>query len=220
MVLDAPSADRLIASATTGDEEGTALFLVDPKGPGINVTPYPLVDGTRAADILFDHALIPQEALLASGNRGAALLGEARDRASVTLMAQAVGSMEACLTLCGDYVKERKQFGQPIGSFQAIQHMLADMFVAANQARSILYHAIAASRDGPDARQAAVSAARIVIGEGGQVVSRNGIQLHGGYGITDEYPISHHYRRLMCLEKIGGDIGRHVRRLGDHVFAS
>ena len=220
MVLDAPSADRLIVTATMDNEEGTALFLVDPKWPGIDLAPYPLVDGTRAADIQFDRTAIPHDALLACGNRGATLLGEARDCASVALMAQAVGSMEACLVICGDYVKERKQFGQPIGSFQAIQHMLADMFVAANQARSILYYAIAASRDGAEAREAAVSAARIVVGEAGQLVSRNGIQLHGGYGITDEYPISHHYRRLMCIEKIGGDIGRHVRRLGDHVFAS
>lgn len=217
LVPDAGAADPIIVSAHVEGEDGLSLFLVDRATAGVTVQTYPLVDGSRAADIVFSDVLLPTSALLAGGNAGAALLAEAIDRASIALMAQAVGSMEACLGLCGTYVKERKQFGVAIGSFQAIQHMLADMFVAANQARSILYHA-AAHADAPaEERAAAVSAARIVIGEASQIVSRGGIQLHGGYGLTDEYAISHHYRRLMVLEKLHGDLDRHIRRFGAHV---
>lgn len=220
MALDAPSADLLLVSATIDGEDGAALFAVDAATPGVTLDGYALIDGTRAADIRFADVVLPAEALLAGGNAGAALLGRAIDRASVAMLAQAVGSMEACLTICGDYVKERKQFGAAIGSFQSIQHIMADMFVAAYQARSMLYHAIAHGDDEAEARRAAISAARIVIGEAGQLISRGGIQVHGGYGLTDEYAISHHYRRLMTIEKLYGDIDRHVRHFGDHLFAA
>jgi alkylation response protein AidB-like acyl-CoA dehydrogenase len=220
LALDAPSGDKLIVSAELEGEAGLALFLVDRDAEGVLLDAYPLIDGGRAADIvLCDVALGPQ-ALIAGGNTGAALLQAATDRANIALMAQAVGSMEACLRICGDYAKERKQFGVAIGSFQAVQHLLSDMFIAAYQARSMLYQAIAGGYgDAPDF-SAAVSAARIVVSEAGQTVSRNGIQVHGGYGITDEYEISHHFRRLLTLEKSYGDIDRHVRRLAEATFRS
>jgi alkylation response protein AidB-like acyl-CoA dehydrogenase len=219
MALDAPSADRLIVSAELEGEAGLALFLVDREAEGVLIDAYPLIDGARAADVVLCDVALGPEALIAGGNTGAAVLHAATDRACVALMAQAVGSMEACLRICGDYVKERRQFGVAIGSFQAVQHMLSDMFIAAYQARSMLYQAIAGSYGDAAAFSAAVSAARIVVSEAGQVVSRNGIQVHGGYGITDEYEISHHFRRLLAIEKSYGDIDRHVRRLAEATFS-
>ena len=219
LAVDAPSAARLIVSARIEGEEGLGLFLVPADQAGVALEAYPLVDGTRAADIVLTDVTLPAAALLVGGNRGAEVLQEAIDRASIALMAQAVGAMEAANAICGAYVKERKQFGTAIGSFQAIQHIMADMFIAAHQARSMLYHAIANSRRSPEERTAALSAARIVIGEAGQLVSRNGIQVHGGYGLTDEYAISHHFRRLMALEKQYGDLYAHTERFGGHVLA-
>lgn len=219
MALDAPSANRLIVSARIEGEDGTALFLVAPDAQGVESESYALIDGTRAADIRFADVALPADALLVGGNHGATVLGEAIDRATVVLMAQAVGAMEAANQVCANYVKERKQFGSAIGSFQAIQHIMAEMFVAAHQARSMLYHALAnADRSGPE-RAAALSAARLVVGEAGQLVSRNGIQVHGGYGLTDEYAIGHYFRRLMCLEKSFGDLTLHGERFGDAIFA-
>jgi len=219
LALDAPSAGHLIVSARIEGEEGCGLFLVPADAQGVAMECYPLVDGTQAADIRFSDVPLPAEAVLVAGEQGAEVLGEAIDRASIALMAQAVGAMEAANKVCGTYVQERMQFGVAIGSFQAIQHIMADMFVAAHQARSMLYHALA-NVDQPAAeRGAALSAARLVIGEAGQLVSRNGIQVHGGYGLTDEYAISHYFRRLMTLEKQYGDIGLHCERLGDHIFA-
>lgn len=218
LVFDAPGAASLIVSARIEGGAGVGLFLVPADHSGVAVEPYPLIDGTRAADIRLREVSLPASALLVGGDRGAAVLRAAIDQASIALMAQAVGAIEASLTICGAYVQERKQFGVTIGSFQAIQHLLADMFVAAHQARSMLYHALA-NADRPEAdRAAALSAARIVIGEAGQLVSRSGIQVHGGYGLTDEYAIGHYFRRLMCLEKMFGDLGAHTERFGDSIF--
>lgn len=219
LALDAPSAGVLIVSARIDDEEGTALFLVGADSRGLTIDSYPLVDGTRAADIGLEAVIVPSADLLISGNRGTEVLAEAIDRAAIAFMAQAVGAMEASLKICGDYARERKQFGVTIGSFQAIQHMLSDMFVAAHQGRSMLYHALANAEASPQQRSEAISAARIVVGEAGQLVSRSGIQLHGGYGLTDEYAIGHYFRRLMCLEKHFGDLSMHVEQFGHCIFA-
>ena len=219
MALDAPSADQLIVSAAV--EDGLALFLVDPQAPGVTLDAYPLIDGARAADVSLREAVVPAQALLVGADRAGAVLAEAVERGTIAGLAQAVGCMEATIEVCGAYAKERRQFGVPIGSFQAIQHMLSDSFVAAYQARSILYQAISASYDAdPAVRAAAISAAKMVIGESGQTVSRNGIQVHGGYGLTDEYAVSHYYRRLLVLEKQYGDIERHTRRLAETQFAA
>ena len=218
MALDAPSAGQLIVSARLEGEEGVGLFLVPADAPGLSIESYALIDGTRASDIVFTDVTLPPAALLIGGNRGAAVLREAIDRASIALMAQAVGAMEAANKVCGAYVQERKQFGVAIGSFQAIQHIMADSFVAAHQARSMLYHALANADQDEATRSAALSAARLVIGEAGQTVSRNGIQVHGGYGLTDEYAIGHYFRRLMCIEKQYGDLIQHGERFGDSIF--
>ena len=215
MALDAPSADKLIVSAKIQGEQGVALFLLDNDAAGVTLESYPLIDGSRAADVAFDSVKLSSDALLAGCNAGETLLGEAIARMSVALMGQAVGSMEVSIAICKDYVHERKQFGTTIGSFQAIQHILADMFVASHQARSMLYHAIAHIASDPATRDGAISASRIVIGDAGKLVSRNGIQVHGGYGLTDEYAISHHFRRLMKLEKLFGDVDSHATRLGN-----
>ena len=219
MVADAPAAGSLIVSARIEGEDGFGLFLVPCDAAGVTLDAYPLIDGTRAADVRLEGVAISADALLIGGNRAAALLAEATDRATIALMAQAVGAMEAAIGICGDYAGERRQFGQPIGGFQAIQHILADMFVAGHQARSMLYHALANADRDEAARAAALSAARIVIGEAGQVVPRNGIQLHGGYGLTDEYAISHYFRRLMSLEKRFGDLAGHTERFAEALFA-
>ena len=219
MAIDAPSAGKLIVSARIEGEEGVGLFLLPAAQSGIVTDAYPLIDGSRAADLRFDAVALPGDALLVGADRGATVLREAIDRASIALMAQAVGAMEAANAICGAYVQERRQFGVSIGSFQAIQHIMADNFVAAHQSRSMLYHALAHADREEAVRAAALSAARMVIGEAGQLISRNGIQVHGGYGLTDEYAIGHYFRRLMVLEKLFGDLIQHSERFGDSIFA-
>jgi alkylation response protein AidB-like acyl-CoA dehydrogenase len=193
--------------ASDGDDR--ALFLVDASQHGVAAKPYPLVDGTRAADIAFANVRLPADALLARGDAANEVIDAAIDRARLALVAQAVGAMEAALAITAQYARERCQFGQPIGKFQAIQHIAADMFVSSYQARSALYAALRDIDGDADARARAVSVAKVVSGMAGQTVSRNGIQIHGGYGMTDEYAISHYYRRLLVLEKQYGSIDMH-----------
>ena len=217
LALDAPSATHLIVSATT-DGGKLGLFLVAQDSAGLSAENYALVDGSAAADLFLDGVTIGADALLAEGEAAEGLLAEAQDRAAIALMAQAVGAMEACNEVTAAYIKERKQFGQPIGKFQALQHIMADMFVSAHQARSMIYFALAHLNAPAQERSAAVSAAKVLVGEATQLVSRSGIQLHGGYGVTDEYIVSHFYRRLLSLEKMAGDIDHHSRRMAVQMF--
>ena len=204
LVLDAPSATHLIIAAHGTD--GLCLALVPAASAGIARDDYALHDGSRASDIHFDGVVLGPDSVLATGEAAAAGLALALDQARIILAAQAVGSMEALLKICSAYLKERQQFGQPIGNFQALQHIMADMFVATHQARSALYCALSQMEAAASERARAVALARITITEGGQLVARQAIQLHGGYGVTDEYEVSHHYRRQLVLEKQYGDL--------------
>ncbi len=215
MVLGGDSADKFIVSAKLGAD--TSLFLVDRDTPGLAITPYKLIDHSGAADVALDGLVVAEDALLgAAPDRGldtGAVIAEALDRATFALLAEAVGVMEAALDVCSDYLKTRKQFGQPLGNFQALQHILADMFVEAQEARSMLYFLLS-RMDGPAAeRSRAISLAKIAIGEGGFVVAASSIQLHGGYGVTDEYVVSHYYRRLLIIKKLFGDVEDHLMRV-------
>jgi alkylation response protein AidB-like acyl-CoA dehydrogenase len=213
LAIDAPSAGAYLVTATIEGEAGMAIVAVDAQADGLTAATYPLLDGSRAADIAFECVSLEADAVIVPPARGGAVLAEAIDRATISLLAQAVGSMESCLSICSAYIKERHQFGQAIGKFQSLQHIMADMFVATHQARSALYMALAAIDAEPAARQRAISLASISVKEASQLVSRQGLQLHGGYGMTDEYEISHHYRRLMLIEKLYGDVDFHVRRV-------
>jgi alkylation response protein AidB-like acyl-CoA dehydrogenase len=211
MALDAASADHLIVQAQL--DGAAALFLVEAIVPGLEATHYPLIDGSRAGDLRFANVAVPDDALLATGDAALSIMAAALDRGRVALVAQAVGAMDEAVRITADYARERKQFGQPIGKFQAIQHLATDMFVAAYQARSALYAALRNIDAEPRVRSRAVSQAKLIAGMAGQTVSRNGIQIHGGYGITDEYAISHFYRRLLVLEKQYGGNDDHAALL-------
>ena len=211
LAYDAPSAGRLIVTAAL--EDGTGLFLVDAGASGVALESYAMIDGSHAADVALSDVAVSADALLASGSEADAVLAEALDRARIATMAQAIGAMEGAVTTTADYAKERQQFGQPIARFQAIQHMGSEMFAAMFEARSALYQALADCTESTSRRQLAVSIAKAKSTEAGQIVGRNGIQIHGGYGITDEYAVSHFYRRLFTLEKQYGDADWHLARI-------
>ena len=134
------------------------------------------------------------------------------DRAALAQVAEGLGCMEAVLALTSDYLKTRQQFGQPIGKFQALQHRMSEMFVEVQETRSILYRGIAHLDGEPAARKQAVSAAKVMLGSAGRFVGGQGIQLHGGIGVTDEYQVGHYYKRLLALEKLYGDSDWHLDR--------
>jgi len=209
MVAGAPCATHFIVSARI-EGEGTALFLVPREA--VVLHPYPLIDGTQAADLELREVMLSADALLAGPDSAAKLLEEALDRAVLADVAEALGCMEAVMQLTSEYLKTRHQFGQAIGKFQALQHRMAEMFVEVQETRSILYRGIAQLEAAPAARRQAVSAAKVMLGTAAAFVGGQGIQLHGGIGMTDEYQIGHYYKRLLALEKLHGDSDWHLDR--------
>jgi len=206
--LGAGQATELIVSARLQQDgqQRLGLFLLDAASAGLRVDAYALVDGRGAADLVLEGVAVGEAQLLASGATAEEALADALDVGRIMAMAEALGGMEACLEITSDYIKTRVQFKQPIGKFQALQHLMADMFVDTQEARSIVLRALASIEAPAPQRRRAVAAARVVAGESARRVSASGVQMHGGYGQVDEYRISHHFRQMMVLNKLFGDV--------------
>jgi len=220
-------ADLFLVSARTSgkldDEAGISLFLVTAKTPGLTVRGCPAIDGGRVAELAFDGMKLGADALLGTEGQGHATLERAIGRGVLALCAEAVGAMEAAKTATLEYLRTRKQFGTLIGSFQALQHRMADLLLEIEQARSAVINA-AAAIDGADrvARERALSAAKFSIGRIGALVAEESIQMHGGIGMTWELPLPHYAKRLVMIDHQLGDEDHHLQRyiaLGKEVAA-
>lgn len=210
LAFDSPSADQLIVSARL--DSGFGLFLVPRETAGVTLQSYPLIDDTRAADVEFKAVRLPASALLVEPQRALEVLEEAIDRTVLAQVAEALGAMEAVLEITNAYIKQRVQFGQPIGKFQALQHRMSEMFVEVQETRSILYRGMALLDSAPAMRKGAISAAKVVASNAAKFVGAQGIQLHGGIGMTEEYAVGHYYKKLIAFEKRYGDTEFHVGR--------
>jgi alkylation response protein AidB-like acyl-CoA dehydrogenase len=201
-VLGAPMADKLVVSANIG--ESIALFVVDRP----QVQAFATLDQMGAADVLFRQA----KAQKLEG--GLDLIGEVTDYATALVCAEAVGAMKFACDSTLDYLKTRKQFGVPIGSFQALQHRMVDMVIAYEQARSMACLACSRVDQSNDAqeRKRSVSAAKIKIADSARHISQEAVQLHGGMGMSEELKISHTFRRLTVLAGQFGDADHHLAR--------
>jgi alkylation response protein AidB-like acyl-CoA dehydrogenase len=210
MVFDAPSANHFLVSAQLG--HGVGLFLVPRVSEGAQVTGYRLIDGTYAGDVVIRDARVPASALLVEPSRAIDVLEEALDRVVLAQIAEALGAMEAILAITNAYLKQRVQFGQTIGKFQALQHRMSEMFIEVQETRSMLYRGMAFLGAESAARAAAISAAKVVAGNAAAFVGTQGIQLHGGIGMTEEYVVGHYYKKLVVLGKRYGDADFHTAR--------
>jgi alkylation response protein AidB-like acyl-CoA dehydrogenase len=224
VVLHGAQADHLIVSArmtgNVADASGIALFVVDRNAPGLHAFDYATVDGLRSAEITLDGVAVPQSALLADGTRGAAVLERTIQLAGAALCAEALGIVEALTESTNEYLKTRKQFGAPIGKFQALQHRVADMLVCVEQVRAMAYFAaVKVSLEDAEARRNAIAAARATIAEAGRFVGRNAVQLHGGMGVTDELIVSHYVKRLTMLNQTFGDYEHHLAQYAEAMTA-
>jgi alkylation response protein AidB-like acyl-CoA dehydrogenase len=223
VVLHGDSADRLIVSARTAgaaaERRGISLFLIDAHAAGITIRGFPTIDGQRAAEIEFHDVRVGPDALLAHVHDGIEALEWAVDRGIAALCAEAVGAMEKLLELTAEHLRARKQFGQPIGRFQGLQHRIADMAIALEQARSMALLAAAKIDDpNPVERRQAISAAKVMIGRCGRLVGQQAVQLHGGMGMTDEMPIGYFFKRLTAIDMSWGNVEHHVELYGDLVL--
>lgn len=217
-VVHAPCAHRLVVSARTSgahaDRAGVSLFLVDAKAPGVSMEAYRTLDGMRAADVTLRSVAVPAGALIGKEGEALGLIEEVTDYAIALLCAEAVGAMKFACDATLEYLKTRKQFGVPIGSFQALQHRMVDMVVSYEQARSMASLACARVDTEKDAsrRKRVVSAAKIKIADTCRHVSQESVQLHGGMGMSDELKVSHTFRRLTAIARQLGDADHHLER--------
>jgi len=220
VILHGDSADQLVVSARSAgssrDKTGISLFLVNAKAKGVAIRGYPTVDGQRAAEIALDEVRVGADALLGAPGEAYGAIEHAVDRAIAALCAEAVGIMEVLNATTLEYLKTRKQFGVPIGSFQVLQHRMADMMLEHEQAKSMAILA-ALSADGTDAgeRRRVISAAKVQIGKSGRFIGQQAIQLHGGIGMTDEYIAGHYFKRLTMIAQSFGDEDHHLERFAE-----
>jgi len=216
-VLHGGCADLLVVSARTaggeGDARGISVFLVERGAPGVTVSEYRGLDNLRLADVRLSGVRVARAGLLGPEGGGWALIEEVVDYATALVCAEAVGAIKYAHDATLDYLKTRRQFGVPIGSFQALQHRMVDILIAYEQARSIACLACV-KVDTADAaeRRRIVSAAKIKIADAARHVSQEAVQLHGGMGMTEELKISHTFRRLTTIAQAFGDADHHLAR--------
>jgi pimeloyl-CoA dehydrogenase small subunit len=220
VVLNGDSTGTLIVSARTGgssrERQGLALFLVDAKAKGVVIRGYPTVDGLRAAEITLERVAVAGDAVLGTPGAAYPVIERVVDRAIAALAAEAVGIMETLNAVTLDYLKTRKQFGVPIGSFQALQHRMADMVIEHEQSKSMaVLAALSADLDDAAERRRVISAAKVQIGKSGRFVGQQAIQLHGGIGMTDEYAAGHYFKRLTMIDQTFGDADHHLDRFAE-----
>jgi alkylation response protein AidB-like acyl-CoA dehydrogenase len=220
VVLDGASADYFLVSARSGgkvgDRDGISLFLLPRDAKGLTVAGYPTQSGARAADLLLEKVEVGAEALIGAPGRALPMIERAVDRAIAALCAEAVGIINALNQATLNYLKTRKQFGVAIGTFQALKHKMADMLIAAEQARSMAIIAAvhADSEDAAD-RHRAVSAAKAYIGQAGRLVGQHAVQMHGGMGVVDELIVSHYFKRLTMIDLSLGDADYHLANFSE-----
>jgi len=218
VVVHGEYADILVVSARTGgeagDESGIALFLVERRAPGVAIHGYRTLDGLRAADIAFDGVRVAGDAIVGDARNGLPLIEAVVDYATALVCAEAVGAIRYANDATLEYLRTRKQFGVPIGSFQALQHRMVDLYIEYEQVKSMASLACASvdSEADPAARKRVVSAAKVRIADACRRVSQDSVQLHGGMGMSDEVKVSHTFRRLTVIAQQFGDAEHHLER--------
>ena len=219
-VLGGPHATELLVAARTSgepsDRGGITLFRVDRGAPGLVVRDYQMIDRMAVSDFLFEEVVVSGRDVVGVVGEAYSALERAMQIAIIAAAADAVGSMTAALSHTCTYLQTRKQFGVPLGDFQALRHRIADMQVALELARSSLYRGLAGLENlDPGARAKTVSSTKIMIAHASRIVGGQSVQLHGGVGVTEEFPVGHHFKHLTVLNALFGTDDYHVARMGE-----
>jgi alkylation response protein AidB-like acyl-CoA dehydrogenase len=222
VVLHAPLANKLVVTARTSGSgnniTGLSLFLVDAKAQGVHMKTYRTVDNLRAADIEFSGVALNASALIGKLDHAFGIIEEASDFACALICAEAVGAMKSANESTLEYLKSRKQFGVPIGAFQALQHRMVEMTIHAEQASSMALLActkVDAAKSGQISsaeRTRLVSAAKVKVSDAARIVGQEAVQLHGGMGLTQEMKVAHTFKRLTMICQQFGDADFHLKR--------
>ncbi len=220
-VLDGNVADKFVVVARTsgsaGDRDGLTLVLADASADGITVTRTKMADSRNAANVSFAGVKVGADAVVGEVGKGADVLDATLDIARIGISAEMLGSLQECFERTVAYLKEREQFGVPIGSFQALKHRAADMFCEVELSKSCVLEALTALDEARGTEEVAklASLTKAKVGETFHQVSREGIQMHGGIGMTDEFDIGFFIKRAAVTEQTLGDVNYHRNRYGE-----
>jgi alkylation response protein AidB-like acyl-CoA dehydrogenase len=225
VVLAAASANKLLVSARTSgapfDANGISLFVVDAKAAGLTLRPYGTQDGQRAGEVILRDVKVGVDALVGAVNQALPAVEHAIDRGIAALCAEAVGVMATLNAQTLEYLKNRKQFDQPIGKFQVLQHRMADMAMAAEYGRAMaLLAAVKVDEKDVAVRRRNVSAAKAYIGQSARTVGQGAVQMHGGMGVTDELMAAHLFKRLTVINATLGDVDHHLGKFSDSLLVA
>jgi alkylation response protein AidB-like acyl-CoA dehydrogenase len=224
LVLGGPFAHQFIISArisgAAGERSGITLFLLPVGAAGVTRRDFRLADGSRASEIHLNNVEVGSGAVLGAIGEGYHALARGYAHATLGVVAEALGAMDVALWSTRDYLRIRRQFGQPIGNFQVLQHRMADMLIELELGRSILYRALSLINTEPDRFAAAVSAAKVQIGKSAHFVASQAIQLHGGIGITEESSIGQYFKRLTFIQNAFGSATEHLQKIAANLQSS
>ena len=215
-VVDGASADILIILARTsgikGDKAGLTLFIVDASHTGVEIIKTDMADCRNYANIILDNVKISKDALLGDQESGGEAIDKILDEGRIALSAEMLGNSEAAFEMTLNYLKERKQFGVLIGTFQALQHRAAEMFCEIELTKSAVMAAMQGADENNNDLQRMASLAKSIAGETLYLVSNESVQMHGGIGVTDEYDIGFYMKRARVAEVIFGGANFHQER--------
>lgn len=218
-VADGNVADQLIVSVRTsgvpGETDGISLFLVPSDAEGIAVTRVPMVDSRNAANIRFDDVQVGSDQLIGVLDQGMAILQPALNIANVHLAAELLGIANECFQRTLQYLKERKQYGVVIGTFQALQHRAAILWTEIELCKSIVLKALRALDDSPEDAGLLASMAKAKTCWAAELATNEGIQMHGGIGMTDEFDMGFYLKRARVVQMLFGDRRYHLKRCAE-----
>ena len=205
----ATAADHIVVVARTksgGDPaDGITLFLVDSKSQGVTVNPFETVGTDRQCEVVFDNVSVPKSAVIGEVDQGWPVVEKTLKIATVAKLAEMVGGMQAAVEMCLAYAKERVQYGRPIGSFQAMQHMLADMHTRMFMSQNIVYEAAWMVAEGIEGHENKLAVAKAWCNEAYKKVAEDGVHAHGAIGTTRDHDMSLYYRRAKAADPTFGD---------------
>ena len=215
-VIDGGFANYIIVAAKTSDNaDESSLFILDKKTEGLNIIPTVMVDHKNSANIEFNNVVATAENLLGNENAAKEIIDETLDIARAALSAEMLGGALEAFDITLNYLKEREQFGEKIGSFQALQHRAALMFTELELCKSCVIEALTAFDEGSNDLQRIASLAKSKMGETFFNVSNEGVQMHGGVGVTDEYDIGLYMKRARVAEQTFGNTEYHRNRYAE-----
>lgn len=223
-VLNGSAAELLIIPARTAgaqdNADGITLFAIPSDAPGLSRRAYSTVDALQAAEVVLEDVVVARENILGGLGEGFAILRSAVDEATLAVCAEAIGIMQAMHSKTVEYSRSRRQFGVPIGSFQALQHRMVDMMIACEQSRSLMFWCVMlCEANDPQATQA-IHALKYQVGTAGTLLAREAVQIHGGMGVSWEMDIAHYFKRLTAIDLTFGNADHHLDRYVENGYGS